>query len=98
MEKLFVFENFNIEKFDHNFNQYLSRVIFLNYELSKKFLEMERENNEKMKESILKKDDELTNLRSKITLLEQVFFPQKNICKIKLASTRKSKNAQENHS
>lgn len=72
MEKLFVFENFNIEKFDHNFNQYLSRVIFLNYELSKKFLEMERENSEKMKESLIKKDDEIMGLKSKITLLEQV--------------------------
>jgi len=77
MEKLFVFENFNIEKFDHNFNQYLSRVIFINYELSKKFLEMERENNEKMKESIIKKDDEISILKNKITLLEQVFLSQK---------------------
>lgn len=72
IEKLFTFENFQIEKFDHDFNGFLSRVIFLNYELSKKFLEREREICENVQQELLTKDDEILSLKNKISSLEQV--------------------------
>ena len=73
IEKLFAYENFQIESFDKAFNQFLSRAVHLNYEITKKFLTRERENNETMTASILKKDEELIGLRNKVALLEQVF-------------------------
>ena len=74
IEKLFAYENFQIEQFDQNFNRFLSKAIHLNYELTKNFLSKERENNEIMKGLILKKDEELVSLRTRVSLLEQVIY------------------------
>jgi len=83
IERLFCFENFCIEKFDRDFNRFLSKTIFVNYEISKIFLEKERENAEKLQGIIQIKDEEILNFKTKISMLEQVSFKLKcfKICK-----------------
>lgn len=72
MERLFAFENFEIEKFDKDFNRFLSKAVFMNYELCKQFLEKERDDNETIKKMLQIKEDEVVSLKNKITMLEQV--------------------------
>jgi len=48
--------------------------MFVNYEISKIFLEKERENTEKMTEIMNAKEDEISNLKTKVSMLEQVNF------------------------
>ena len=43
-----MFENFNIEKFDKDFNRFVARLSSINYELSKKSLEKERHNKKRL--------------------------------------------------
>ncbi len=95
MVRLFSFENFKIESFDQDFNRFLSKTIFVNYEISKLFLEKERENVVKALELVKIKDQELFNLKSKITLLEQVSL----VCIMPLTceeSYREQENVEEN--
>jgi hypothetical protein len=72
MERLFAFENFQIEQFDRDFNAFLSRSIFLQYELTKKFLEMERAKNEHLEEIIKQRNRDINNLKTQISQLENV--------------------------
>lgn len=74
MERLFSFENFQIEKFDRDFNAFLSRSIFVQYELTKKFLERERQTTEKLEEALDQKNKEIVSLKTQISQLEGVYF------------------------
>lgn len=72
MERLFTQENFETQKIDRDFNRFLSKSLFLHYELYKKFLEQERERNEQLQILLEKKDTELKQMNHKVAQLEEV--------------------------
>lgn len=72
MEKLFTFENFQIENFDKDFNSFLTRSFFVNYELMKNFLQRERSKVEELQRTILQKNSEITGYKQEIHALEKV--------------------------
>jgi len=72
LERLFVFENFQIEKFDKDFNRFVAKLQCINYELSKNFLEKERSNIDLLQQKLLHKDEEVAQLKNKVSMLEQV--------------------------
>jgi len=72
MERLFTQENFETQKIDKDFNRFLSKSIFLNYELYKKFLEQERDRNDQLMILLNKKDIELKQVQNKVAQLEEV--------------------------
>jgi len=74
MERLFTQENFETIKIDRDFNRFLSKSLFLHYELYKKFLEQERDRNEQLQILLNNKDIELKQMNNKIIQLEEVIY------------------------
>jgi hypothetical protein len=74
MERLFAFENFQIENFDRDFNQFLNRSFFVNHELTKKFLQRERVKIDELQQVILQKNSEISGYKKEIHALEKVAY------------------------
>ena len=72
LERLFGFENFSIDKFDKDFNNFCNKSFFLNYELSKTIIKREQQNNEKLQKIIENKNEELNKMKEQISNLEKV--------------------------
>jgi len=94
LERLFVFENFQIEKFDKDFNRFVAKLQCMNYELSKIFLEKERHNIENLTQKLLHKDEEVAQLKNKVSMLEQRVIEGRKMLKKTILETSppKSKN------
>jgi len=94
LERLFVFENFQIEKFDQDFNRFVAKLQCINYELSKNFLEKERHNIENLNQKLLHKDEEIAQLKNKVSMLEQRVIEGRKMLKRTILETSppKSKN------
>ena len=72
LERVFTSENSESDRIDKDFDRFLSKTVFIHYELCKKFIEQERSDNDKLKQLLQKKDIELKQLQSKISQLEEV--------------------------
>ena len=72
LERIFTTESFENNKIDKDFDRFLSKTVFIHYELCKKFIEQERSDKDQLSQLLQKKDIELKQLHGKISQLEEV--------------------------